>query len=218
MSAVVVASTFWLEAGSISTVPRVSKKRRPVRASMTRIPTRVRRRMLSCRISRSAVCMRTIRSWSRSSAAGSGAISVTRACLTGAGVARLLETAARARAPPDAISRKTSRGRRLVMSPSLRSHAAKAEIAVAGVGGPGVPVGGARADEEAAARAAAHDAPARILVVLVRHPFPDVAAHVEHAVGAGPRGVLSDGDGAARVLAGAGPFALEVPPVGAGAV
>jgi hypothetical protein len=42
ISAVVVASTFWFDAGSISAPSRCEKNSRPVRASITRMPTRSR--------------------------------------------------------------------------------------------------------------------------------------------------------------------------------
>src|SRR3954471_18116876 len=190
---------------------------------MTRMPTRVRRSALSCKISRSAVCIRTIRSWSRSSGGGSGAVSVTRACFTGAGVAWWRATAARATERWAAPRQMRIGSRRFVrITSSWRSsfggRAAEPEIAVPVLGGPGVPVGGARPDKEGAAGTAAHHASAGIFVVFVRHPLPDVAAHVEQAIRAGARRVLSHGDRMAGVLSRARTFAFERPPVRARAV
>src|SRR6266850_5337818 len=96
--------------------------------------------------------------------------------------------------------------------------AAETQIRVAMLGRPGVAIGGARTHEVAAARAAAHDAPGGIFVVLVGDPLPHVAAEVERAISARARRVAAHGHGPPRVLAGARSLALEVAPVRARAV
>src|SRR5579863_4773420 len=98
-------------------------------------------------------------------------------------------------------------------APSRLPDAAETQIRVAVLGRPGVAIGGARAHEVAAARAAAHDAPGGIVLALVGDPLPHVAAEIERAVGARARRIAAHAHGPPRVLAGARSFALEVAPV-----
>ena len=83
---------------------------------------------------------------------------------------------------------------------------------------PGVAVGGARLDEVAAAGTAAHHPARGIAIVVVSHPFPDVAGHVERTEGAGPLRVGADHHRLAGILARARALVLEVAPVGMAAV
>src|SRR4051812_8533836 len=109
------------------------------------------------------------------------------------------------------MSRPRRRARPPTTRPSApRPRAAEPEIAVPGLGRPGVAVGRARPHEVAAAGAAAHHPPARIVIVLVRHPLPDIAAEIEHAVRAGAERVLPDRHRTPGVRSRARAFALEV--------
>ena len=213
ISAVVVASTFWFDAGSISVASRCEKNSRPVRASMTRMPTRIRPSTPPRRISRSAACMRTMRSRSRSSGGRLGrVVGAARGGDGGAAERAVLATDVPRRStrrpgdePPAAPAATPA------TAPIASPRAPEPRDRVAMLRRPGVAVRGARPDEVAAARSAAHHAPLRILVVLVRDPLPDVAAEIEHAVGAGARRVLPTAHRPPGFLSAHGPSPSKLP-------
>ena len=135
-----------------------------------------------------------MRSRSRSSGGGSGALSSgARWCRCSAAPSFDDETTGRSTRRSASETRQQHAAATARPRPRHRAHLNPRSVSRC-CGAQAFRFGGARPDEVAAARSAAHDAPLGILVVLVGHPLPDVAAEIQHAVRAGARRVLADGD------------------------